>query len=78
MNSVEICQKRGKSNQKIWYFHYFLWAWELMRKEIGPTKTQYGFPKSVLVFIRDISPGHIVGEIKENAYEVNLSIFCET
>ena len=49
-----------------------------MRKEIGPTKTQYGFPKSVLVFIRDISPGHIVGEIKENAYEVNLSIFCET
>ena len=49
MNSVEICQKRGKSNQKIQYFHYCLWPQEVMRKEISPTKAQYGFPKSVLL-----------------------------
>ena len=67
MNSVEIRQKRGKSNQKIRYFYYCLWVGELMRKEIGPTKVQYCFPKSVLAFIRDISPGDIVREIKENA-----------
>ena len=78
MNSVEICQKQGKSNQKIQYSHYCVWAQELMRKEIDPTKAQYGFPKSVHAIIRDISPGGIVGEIKESAYEVNLLIFCET
>ena len=78
MNFVEILQKQGKSNQKIQFFHYCLWAQELMRKEIDPTKAQYGFPKSLHAFIRDISPGDIDGEIKENAYEVNLLIFCET
>ena len=70
MNSVEIRQKWGKSNQKICYFHYCLWARELMRKEIGPTKAQYGFSKSVLAFNSDISPGDIVGEIKEVNKEV--------
>ena len=69
--------KTGKIKPEVWYFHYCLWAREL-RKKINPTKTQYGFPKSVLAFIRDISPGDIVGGIKENAYEVNLSIFCKT
>ena len=49
-----------------------------MRKEIDPTKAQYGFPKSVLAFVRDISPADIVRKIKENAYEVNLLIFRET
>ena len=59
-------------------FHYCLWARKVMRKEIDPTKAQYGFPKSVLAFVRDISPADIVRKIKENAYEVNLLIFCET
>ena len=70
--------KTRKIKPEIQYFHYCLWAQELMRKEIDPTKAQYGFPKSVHAIIRDISPGGIVGEIKENAYEVNLLIFCET
>ena len=41
-----------------------------MRKEVGPTKAQYGFSKSVLAFNRDISPEDIVGEIKEVNKEV--------
>ena len=57
MNSVEMRQKRKKSNRKIRYFHYWLWAGELMRKKIDPTKAQYGFSESVLAIIRDIAPG---------------------
>ena len=65
MNSVEICQKRGKSNQKIRDFHYCLWARELMRKEIGSTKAQYGFPKSLLALIRDISLETLLERLKK-------------
>ena len=77
MNSVEMHQKQGKSSQKICYFHYCLLAQELIRKQIGPTKAQYGFPELVLAFIRDIAPGDIVGEIRENIYNVSLSVFCK-
>ena len=71
MNSVEMRQKRGKSNQKIRHFHYFLWVQELLRKEISPTNAQYGFPESALAFIRDIVPD------MDCLYKVNLLVFCE-
>ena len=72
MNYVEVLQKWGKSNQKIRQFHYCLWDRELMRKQIDPTKAQYGF------HTRDIATGGIAGEIRENTHQVNLSVFCET
>ena len=77
MNSGKMFQKWGKSNWKIWYFHFHSWAQELMRKEISPTKAQYGLSELVLAFIRDIGPGDIVGEIREITYKVNLLVFCE-
>ena len=84
MNFGKMFQKWGKSNWKIWYFHWKIWyfhfhswAQELMRKEISPTKAQYGLSELVLAFIRDIGPGDIVGEIREITYKVNLLVFCE-
>ena len=43
-----------------------------MRKEIRLAKVQYGFPESVLSFIRDLVPRDIVGKIRENVFKVNL------
>ena len=76
--SVVTRQKRGKNNKRIRYLHYCIWARELLRKEIGPEHPQYGYPQAVLEFIRDIAPGDVVGEIKEDAFVVPMDIFCET
>ena len=45
-----------------------------MRKEIGPTKPQYGFSESVLAFVRDIAPGDIVGETRKNGLKYYYKI----
>ena len=70
IDSVEMCQKRKKSNWKIRSFHYCLWAGELMRKDtMCPTKAQCCFPESVLASIRDIAPrDREFGEIRENTH----------
>ena len=72
----EFCWNASKteSNRKIWYFHYCLCARVLMRKEIGPTKPQYGFSESALVFVRDIAPGDIVGETRKNGLKYYYKI----
>ena len=54
-----------------------MWARCLMEKKVGPENPQYRFPKSVLDFIRHIAPGDVVGEIREDAFEVEMAVFCE-
>ena len=71
-------QKRGKKNIKIRYFFYCVWARELLLKEIGPPNAQYSYPKSVLDYIRMIAPGDVVDEIRDDAFKVDLDVFCET
>ncbi|XP_057310087.1 uncharacterized protein LOC130648084 [Hydractinia symbiolongicarpus] len=77
MESVKVCQKRGKVNTQIRYMHYCMWACELKVKEIGPEDANCKYPQSMLAFIRDTAPGDIIGEIREYAYEVTLETFCD-
>ena len=52
-----------------------------MRKKVGDELNEsphYGYPVEVLRFIRDIVPGNIKGEDREDAYPVSLYTFCET
>ena len=49
----------------------------LKTKEIGSTGAHYGYPKSVLDYIRTIAPGDIVGEIREEAENVDMPTFCD-
>ena len=78
INLYIILKKRGKQNKQIRYFHYCLWARSLYRKEIGPSEAHYGYPKSVLDFIRELAPGDIVGEIRDDAYKISMKEFCES
>lgn len=70
-------KKRGKINKKIRYFHYCLWARMLKTKEVGAADAHYSYPKAVLDFIRMIAPGDIVGELREDAEDVELADFCD-
>ena len=69
-------QQRGKKNKQIRYYFYCVWARGLLKKEIGPENAHYGYPTYVLDYIRDIAPGDIVGELKEDAFHVTLETFC--
>ncbi|KXJ24442.1 hypothetical protein AC249_AIPGENE22616 [Exaiptasia diaphana] len=46
-------------------------------RDVGIKKSDhYGFPASVLAYIRSLVPGDIVGEIREDAYPVSIQEFC--
>ncbi|CAH3153227.1 unnamed protein product, partial [Porites lobata] len=68
--------KRGKLPRRIRYLEYCHWAHSLMRKEIGPSDAQFSFPSTVLSFIRALVPGDVVGEIREDAFQVSMKDFC--
>ena len=70
--------KTGKIKPENMVFSLFFMGSRIDEKRNRPHQNTIWFPKVSNCFIRDISPGHIVGEIKENAYEVNLPILCET
>ena len=75
-DSIRFKQKRGKKNKRIRYVHYCIWARELLRSEIGPENAHFSYPSCVLDYIRHEAPGNIVGEIRPDAYEVDLKTFC--
>ena len=74
--SVCSRRKRCKNARAIRYFHYCVWARECLKRDIGSENTEYGYPESVLSFIRRIAPEDIVGEIRDRAFQVTLEIFC--
>lgn len=76
-SSVYQRLKRNKTPRKIRYYHYCLWARELKMSNIGPEGCCYSFPQEVLDYIRCIAAGDIVGEIKDDAYEVDMNCFCQ-
>ncbi|CAB4022474.1 Hypothetical predicted protein [Paramuricea clavata] len=49
-----------------------------MKNGVGPDNSEYAFPREVLQFLRYIAPGDIKGEIREDAYTVQMDDFCET
>lgn len=49
---------------------------ECLKNEIGPENAQYGYPESVLIFVRKIAPREIVGEIRYNSFQVTQKMFC--
>ena len=56
------------------------WAIVLYKKSVGKDNIdspKYAFPVEVLAFIRDIVPGDIKGEIRDDAFVVTLAQFCE-
>ena len=72
-------RKRGKSNRKNRYDSYLKWAVFLYRNNVGMGEIdspKYAFPKSVLEYIRDIVPGDIKGEIRDDAFPVTIGDFC--
>ena len=77
-----VCQsrkRRGKANRKNRYDSYVKWAITMYRKNIGINEIdspKYAFPEPVLNYIRDIVPGDIKGEIRDDAYPVTLTQFC--
>ena len=75
--SVRSRQKRRKKNKQIRYIHYCIWARGLYKKEVGPENSQYKYPPSLLAFIRELAPGDIVGEIRDDAFNVPIKEFCE-
>ena len=74
--SVCSRRKRGKNDRAIRYFYYCVWARECLKNNIGPENTQYGYSESVLSFIRRTAPEDMVGEIRDNAFQLTLEIFC--
>ena len=52
------------------------WAKCLYEVKVGPEKPEYAYPESVLRYIRSLCPEDIVGEIRENAYEISMAEFC--
>ena len=75
--SVKSRKKRGKKSKQIRYIHYCIWARGLYKKEVGPENSQYKYPPSVLSYIRELAPGDIVGEIRDDAFDVTIKEFCE-
>ena len=75
----KVCEsrkKRGKTPRKIRFDSYCTWAMFLMKMKIDPTGG-YHYPDEVLEYIRAIAPGNIQGEIREQAYRVSITEFCE-
>lgn len=72
-------KKRGKSNRKNRYDSYLKWAIILYKKNIGANEIdspKFAYPDLVLEYIREIVPGDIKGEIRDDAYPVKLEQFC--
>lgn len=44
----------------------------LQKKEVGPEDVDYSFPKVVLKYIRNITPGDVKGEIREVCLSVSI------
>ena len=78
-----VCErrrKRGKGNKKNRYDSYMKWAVFLYKKDVGMGEIdspKYAFPASVLAYIRNIVPGDIKGEIREDAFPVTIEQFCD-
>ena len=53
-----------------------MWARFLYKKEIGPEEPRFGYPQSVLDYLRKLAPGDIVWEIRDDAYKVSMKEFC--
>ncbi|XP_031566227.1 uncharacterized protein LOC116301327 [Actinia tenebrosa] len=75
--STSSRQKRGKPPRLNRYYHYCVWAHALLRKKVGSPEAEYGFPSSILAYIRHLVPGDIKGEIREHAYTASVKEFCE-
>ena len=65
-------------NKQIRYFHYCLWARELLKAEVGPENAHFSYPASVLAYIRLVAPGNVVGEIKDDTFDVTMDVFCKS
>ena len=77
----ESRRKRGKPPRKNRYDSYCSWAVCFLKKEVGvegDNNPSYAFPEEVLGYIRDIVPGDVKGEIRDDAYKLTLAQFCES
>ena len=75
----KVCEsqkKRGKTPRKIRLEGHYPWAMFLMKMKIDAT-AGYHYPDEVLEYIRAIVPGDIKGEIRQQAYRVSITKFCE-
>ncbi|RMX53241.1 hypothetical protein pdam_00024397, partial [Pocillopora damicornis] len=70
--SMEQSTKRGKRLHRTQYIQYCTWAHALMKKEVGPEDVDYSFPKVVLKYIRNVTPGDVKGEIREVCLSVSI------
>ena len=70
-------KQRRKSPREIRWYSYCKWAYSLKFKNIGPPNAQYGYPAAVLDFIREVTPGDIKGEHRDDAHLVTLKEFCQ-
>jgi hypothetical protein len=66
---IEVQQQ----SHHIRYVAYCICALTLKKGKVGPPCSIYSFPQTVLDFIRTLEPCDINGEIKENAFTVNIS-----
>ena len=70
-------QKSRKPDIKIRYFLYCTWAYRLKFTNVGPNDAEYGYPPSVLNFLRSLAPDNIVGDVFDDAFVVTMKDFCE-
>ena len=69
-------RRSGKRPRKIRYYFYCRWAVALRRNNVGGENHQYSYPEKVLKYLRCCCPGNVVGEIREDAFLVDVAQFC--
>ena len=74
---VEYRRKRNIGDKAIQWRIYCGWAHELRRKEVGPEGARYRYPDSVLNFLRSLAKRNVKGEIRKDAYSVDIETFCK-
>ena len=73
-------KERAKPPRRIRYDSYVSWWLALKRKKIGMSdetdSPHYAYPPIVLSYIRNLVPGDIKGELRDDAFKVSLKHFC--
>ena len=74
--ATKLRKRRNKPPKVIRFSFYCEWAYALKKAGIGAERCEYSFPAAVLDFLREIIPGDVRGEIREDARKVSLIEFC--
>ena len=81
IETVKKHVEKGRRNRKpdlvIRWNSYCQWAYALRFSDAGPPCAKYGYPEIVLKFLRTLAPDNVKGDIFEDAYIVDLAVFCE-